>query len=57
LNEATLWTGGPVRINVNPGACDNIIGVLAKSVANTNNYVTIFNTTKGKIYFVSTVKK
>jgi alpha-L-fucosidase 2 len=25
LNEATLWTGGPVRINVNPGAYDNLL--------------------------------
>jgi alpha-L-fucosidase 2 len=24
LNEATLWTGGPVRTNVNPGAYDNL---------------------------------
>src|ERR1700761_8349820 len=25
LNEATLWTGGPVRTNVNPGAYDNLL--------------------------------
>ncbi|MBC7889708.1 MAG: glycoside hydrolase family 95 protein [Ferruginibacter sp.] len=25
LNEATLWTGGPVRINVNPKAYDNLL--------------------------------
>jgi alpha-L-fucosidase 2 len=25
LNEATLWTGGPVRTNVNPGAHDNLL--------------------------------
>ena len=24
LNEATLWTGGPVRTNVNPGAYANL---------------------------------
>ena len=24
LNESTLWTGGPVRTNVNPGAYDNL---------------------------------
>src|SRR5450432_547451 len=25
LNESTLWTGGPVRTNVNPGAYDNLL--------------------------------
>ena len=25
LNEATLWTGGPVRTNVNPGAYANLL--------------------------------
>ncbi|MEP7109586.1 MAG: glycoside hydrolase family 95 protein [Ferruginibacter sp.] len=25
LNEASLWTGGPVRTNVNPGAYDNLL--------------------------------
>ncbi|HSC39590.1 MAG TPA: glycoside hydrolase family 95 protein, partial [Chitinophagaceae bacterium] len=25
LNEGTLWTGGPVRTNVNPGAYDNLL--------------------------------
>ncbi len=25
LNEATLWTGGPVRTNVNPGAYENLL--------------------------------
>ena len=25
LNEATLWTGGPVRTNVNPTAYENLL--------------------------------
>src|SRR6478609_1050001 len=25
LNESTLWSGGPVRTNVNPGAYENLL--------------------------------
>ncbi len=37
LNEATLWTGGPVRTNVNPKAYDNLL-LAREAVFKEENY-------------------
>ena len=37
LNEATLWTGGPVRTNVNPGAYANLL-LARKALLNDEDY-------------------
>ncbi len=46
LNEATLWTGGPVRTNVNPGAYDNLIKA-REALFNGENYDRAYEYAKG----------
>lgn len=45
LNEATLWTGGPVRTNVNPGAYDNLL-LARKALFNDEDYAGAYNYAK-----------
>ncbi len=46
LNEATLWTGGPVRTNVNPGAYDNLLKARA-ALFNGEDYAKAYEFAKG----------
>ena len=46
LNEATLWTGGPVRTNVNPGAYNNLIKARA-ALFNGEDYAKAYEFAKG----------
>jgi alpha-L-fucosidase 2 len=46
LNEATLWTGGPVRTNVNPGAYDNLMKARA-ALFNGEDYTKAYEYAKG----------
>jgi alpha-L-fucosidase 2 len=45
LNEATLWTGGPVRTNVNPDAYANLL-LARKALLNDENYQKGYEYTK-----------
>ncbi len=46
LNEATLWTGGPVRTNVNPGAYDNLLKA-REALFNGEDYGKAYEAAKG----------
>ena len=46
LNEATLWTGGPVRTNINPAAYDNLLKARA-ALFNGENYAKAYEYSKG----------
>ena len=46
LNEATLWTGGPVKTNVNPGAYDNLLKA-REALFNGENYEKAYEAAKG----------
>ena len=46
LNEATLWTGGPVRTNVNPGAYNNLLKA-RDALFNREDYATAYAAAKG----------
>lgn len=46
LNEATLWTGGPVRTNVNPGAYENLLKA-RKALFNGEHYDSAYEFAKG----------
>ncbi|MEO5889965.1 MAG: glycoside hydrolase family 95 protein [Ferruginibacter sp.] len=46
LNETTLWTGGPVRTNVNPGAYDNLV-LAREALFNGENYSKAYEYAKG----------
>ena len=45
MNEATLWTGGPVRTNVNPGAYANLL-LARKALLNDEDYAKGYEYTK-----------
>ena len=46
LNEATLWTGGPVRTNVNPGAYNNLLNA-REALFNGEDYGKAYEAAKG----------
>ena len=46
LNESTLWTGGPVRTNVNPGAYANLLKA-RDALFNGENYAKAYEYAKG----------
>lgn len=46
LNEATFWTGGPVRTNVNPGAYANL-QLAREALFKTQDYAAAYNYAKG----------
>lgn len=46
LNEATLWTGGPVRTNINPGAYDNLVKA-REALFNGEDYAKAYQYAKG----------
>ncbi len=46
LNEATLWTGGPVRTNVNPKAYENLL-LAREALFNGENYNKAYEAAKG----------
>ncbi|MEO6329910.1 MAG: glycoside hydrolase family 95 protein [Ginsengibacter sp.] len=46
LNEATLWTGGPVRTNVNPNAYDNLL-LAREALFHGENYDKAYEYAKG----------
>ena len=46
LNESTLWTGGPVRTNVNPGAYANLLKA-REALFNGENYAKAYEYAKG----------
>ncbi len=45
LNEGTLWTGGPVRTNVNPGAYENL-QIVRAALLKEENYAKAYEYTK-----------
>ena len=45
LNEATLWTGGPVRTNVNPGAYENL-QIVREALLKEQDYAKAYEYTK-----------
>jgi alpha-L-fucosidase 2 len=45
LNEATLWTGGPVRTNVNPKAYENLL-LVREALFKEENYAKAYEFTK-----------
>jgi len=45
LNEGSLWTGGPVRTNVNPGAYDNLL-IVRDALLKEENYAKAYEFTK-----------
>ena len=46
LNEATLWTGGPVKTNVNPGAYNNLLKA-RDALFNGEDYASAYEAAKG----------
>lgn len=46
LNESTLWTGGPVRTNVNPGAYKNLL-LAREALLKEEDYAKAYDLTKG----------
>jgi len=46
LNEATFWTGGPVRTNVNPGAYANL-QLAREALFKNQDYAAAYNYAKG----------
>ncbi|HTE11206.1 MAG TPA: glycoside hydrolase family 95 protein, partial [Chitinophagaceae bacterium] len=45
LNEGSLWTGGPVRTNVNPGAYENLL-IVRDALLKEENYAKAYEFTK-----------
>ncbi|MEP6750489.1 MAG: glycoside hydrolase family 95 protein [Bacteroidota bacterium] len=45
LNEGSLWTGGPVRTNVNPGAYENL-QIVREALLKEENYAKAYEYTK-----------